>query len=107
MFGNEPRNGIPVAMGKKYISGGVRELAIHFIGWPTQVRGQNNITKGAQGMVYRQWLLLEDIEAGAGNVSIPERLIECRLVDDRATRGINQVCGRLQKRETPFINQAS
>ena len=43
--------------------------------------------------------VLEHVEAGAGDLALPERSRQRLLVDDRPARGIDQEGGRLHQRE--------
>jgi hypothetical protein len=52
-------------------------------------------------------LLLEDVDAGAGDPALAERLDESRLVHHRPPRRVDQVCGLLHGAERPGVDQVS
>src|SRR5262245_10534326 len=47
---------------------------------------------GAEPAFGREWLDLKDIERGSGNPSLSQSLDERRLVNQRATRRVDDVC---------------
>ena len=55
------------------------------------VWGHDDVRKLEQRMAARRWLLLEDVEAGAGKPAGHQRVIQRRLVDNSAARGVDQI----------------
>ena len=54
------------------------------------VRGQDDIFHGGQRRILAEWLLLEYVERGAGDLTALKCLNQRGLVDDGAARGIDE-----------------
>jgi hypothetical protein len=65
------------------------EHPIDLLGDIADVRGGDHAVQRSQWMPSRQRLGVEDIEAGAGDATRPQRVDESRLVDNRAARGVD------------------
>ncbi len=68
------------------------------------MRQQDDILAGEQPGIERR-LTAVDIEPGAGQPARLERIRHCRLVDDFATRDVDQISVRRQQREPAAIDQ--
>src|SRR5690349_1296679 len=55
-----------------------------------EVWHQHDVVHAAQRMIRRQRLAVVDVEPGAGDAALPERIEQGGLVDDRAARGVDQ-----------------
>src|SRR5215470_5067859 len=76
-----------------------KEDPVGLLGHVAQVRGDHRVRELAERVVERQRLLVEDVEAGAGDGPVPQGPDEGRLVDDGAPRGVDEVRGRLHEGE--------
>jgi hypothetical protein len=65
------------------------EDPIDLLGDVADVRGGDHGVQRPQWMPSRQWLGVEDIEAGTGDAPRPQRVDESRLIDNWATRGVD------------------
>jgi hypothetical protein len=65
------------------------EHPVDLLGDIADVRGGDHVVQRSQRMPGRQGLSVEDIEPGTGDAPRPQRVQESRLVDDRATRGVD------------------
>ena len=62
---------------------------------------------GEERMIGRQALGLEDVDPGARDPAGRERLDERGVVDDRSARGVQEVGGRLHRREEVPVDEAA
>ena len=72
-----------------------------------QVRRGGHILELQEGVVGRYGFLREDIDRCAGDRALPQRLGQRRLVHDSASRGVDQVGRRLQRRELSRTDEAT
>src|SRR6516225_7878034 len=66
-----------------------------FAGDPSNMRCSNKIRQGQQRVVLRGWLLVKNIECGTGDAVRLQHIIECLLVDNAATRSVDDEGGAL------------
>src|SRR5438046_1877212 len=79
---------------------GIAEAALPVLpGRSRHVRRDRHGVEGEERVVRGRWLLQHDVEARAGEPAGRERLIERRLIDDRAAAGVDQDRARLHQGE--------
>src|SRR5690242_12321757 len=69
------------------------------LGGVAEMRSDHHVVELAEGMIDRQRLDREHVDAGARDLLLLQHLEERRLVDDRTARGIDDIGGRLHARE--------
>src|SRR4051812_35292136 len=76
-----------------------------FVGPADGVRGEDYVVQLQQrvGGIYR--FLLENVQARSGDGSSDERLGQGRLVDDRPSRHVDEVGGRLHQRQAAGVQE--
>ena len=70
------------------------------------VRGEQRVGQRPQRVVGRQRLVVVDVERGAGDPLLAQRLDQRRLVDDRAAGGVDQPAVRPEQVELVGADQA-
>ena len=73
------------------------------VGGPAQVGRQNDIVEFQDRMILRERLFDEDIESGAGDGFLLQYFHQCRLVDNRAARRVDQVARFLHQAQAGFV----
>ena len=71
------------------------------------MRRADDVRQREQRVVGRQRLRVDDVEPRAGEASVPQRVDERGLVDDRPTRDVDEERGRLHQREPPRVEEAA
>ena len=91
MRSDKARNFFSFQVRKQDISCRIRKLRIHFVGWPAQMRGQDDVLQLYKRVVSGQRLLGKDVETGSGELARFKSGTQCNFVDDRTARRVDKI----------------
>src|SRR5579863_1800305 len=64
-----------------------------------EMRRDDHVIEFEEGMALGDRLVVEHVDGGAGDLATFKRREQCRLIDDRRARGVDEVSARLHARE--------